>query len=150
HEFSGGQRQRIGIARALSINPEFIVADEPISALDVSVQAQVVNLLQDLQEEYNFTYLFIAHDLSMIRNVCQRVAVMYKGRIVEMAQTDELYRNPLHPYTQVLLSAVPIPDPDIEQNRKRLIMDPNFDYSEQDARMTEVSPGHWVSSSRVS
>ncbi|MEM7331380.1 MAG: ATP-binding cassette domain-containing protein [Chloroflexota bacterium] len=149
HEFSGGQRQRIGIARALAINPEFIVADEPISALDVSIQAQVVNLLQDLQEEFNITYLFIAHDLSMIRNVCKRVAVMFKGRIVELADTDELYQNPLHPYTQVLLSAVPIPDPDIEKKRERLIMDPNFNYGEMDSEMTEVSPGHWVASSRA-
>ncbi|MEM7537181.1 MAG: ATP-binding cassette domain-containing protein [Chloroflexota bacterium] len=149
HEFSGGQRQRIGIARALAVNPEFIVADEPISALDVSIQAQVVNLLQDLQEEFNFTYLFIAHDLSMIRSVCKRVAVMYRGKIVELAPTDELYQNPVHPYTQVLLSAVPIPDPDIEQNRQRLIMDPNFDYSETGSEMTEVSTGHWVASSRV-
>ncbi|MEM7125948.1 MAG: ATP-binding cassette domain-containing protein [Chloroflexota bacterium] len=149
HEFSGGQRQRIGIARALAVSPEFIVADEPISALDVSIQAQVVNLMQDLQEEFNFTYLFIAHDLSMIRSVCKRVAVMYRGRIVELAPTDELYHNPIHPYTQVLLSAVPIPDPDIEQKRKRLIMDPFFDYSESNSEMTEVSPGHWVASSRV-
>ncbi len=149
HEFSGGQRQRIGIARALAVSPKFIVADEPISALDVSIQAQVVNLLRDLQDEFNLTYLFIAHDLSMIRSVCKRVAVMYKGRIVEIAPTDDLYQNPVHPYTQVLLSAVPIPDPDIEQTRKRLIMDPAFDYSEKESQMTEVTPGHWVSSSRV-
>ncbi|MEM7797733.1 MAG: ATP-binding cassette domain-containing protein [Chloroflexota bacterium] len=149
HEFSGGQRQRVGIARAIAIKPVFIVADEPISALDVSIQAQVVNLLQDLQKELNITYLFIAHDLSMIRNVCKRVAVMYKGRIVELAETDELYRNPLHPYTKVLLSAVPIPDPDIEERRKRIIMDPEFDYSESSSEMTEATPGHWVASSRV-
>lgn len=149
HQFSGGQRQRIGIARALALSPSFIVADEPISALDVSIQAQVVNLLQDLQAEMNLTYLFIAHDLSMIRYLCQRVAVMYKGKIVEMADTDELYDNPLHPYTKVLLSAVPIPDPDIEKKRKRIIMDPNFDYSESESRLIEVSPGHFVAASRV-
>lgn len=149
HEFSGGQRQRIGIARALAVQPEFIVADEPISALDVSIQAQVVNLLQDLQKEFNLTYLFIAHDLSMIRYICDRVAVMYRGKIVELADTNELYENPLHPYTEVLLSAVPIPDPDVEKNRKRLIMDPDFDYSEEDPTMTEASPGHFVAASRV-
>ncbi|HRV92102.1 MAG TPA: ATP-binding cassette domain-containing protein [Anaerolineae bacterium] len=149
HEFSGGQRQRIGIARALAVQPEFIVADEPISALDVSIQAQVVNLLQDLQTEFNLTYLFIAHDLSMIRYICDRVAVMYRGKIVELADTNELYEHPLHPYTKVLLSAVPIPDPDIEKTRKRLIMDPDFDYTERDSTMTEVSPGHFVATSRV-
>ncbi|MCB9098178.1 MAG: ABC transporter ATP-binding protein [Anaerolineales bacterium] len=149
HEFSGGQRQRIGIARALAVQPEFIVADEPISALDVSIQAQVVNLLQDLQTEFNLTYLFIAHDLSMIRYICDRVAVMYRGKIVELAETNELYEHPLHPYTKVLLSAVPIPDPDIEKTRKRLIMDPNFDYTERDSTMTEASPGHFVAASRV-
>ena len=150
HQFSGGQRQRIGIARALALNPSFIVADEPISALDVSIQAQVVNLLQDLQKEMNLTYLFIAHDLSMIRYLCQRVAVMYKGKIVEMADTDDLYDNPQHPYTKVLLSAVPIPDPEIEKKRQRIIMDPNFDYSEEDSTLIEVSPRHFVAASRVS
>ncbi|MEM9133767.1 MAG: ATP-binding cassette domain-containing protein [Actinomycetota bacterium] len=149
HEFSGGQRQRIGIARALAVEPDFIVADEPISALDVSIQAQVVNLLQDLQRELQLTYLFIAHDLSMIRYICNRVAVMYKGKIVEYAETDELYNNPVHPYTQVLLSSVPIPDPDKERGRERKILKADFDYTERDSSMTEVSPGHFVASSRV-
>lgn len=122
HEFSGGQRQRIGVARALASNPNFIVCDEPISALDVSIQAQVVNLLEELQDQLNLTYLFIAHDLSMVRHICDRVAVMYLGIIVEMAQRDELYENPLHPYTQALLSAVPIPDPKKARLHKRTIL----------------------------
>jgi oligopeptide transport system ATP-binding protein len=149
HEFSGGQRQRIGIARALALNPSFIVADEPISALDVSIQAQVVNLMKGLQEELELTYLFIAHDLSMIRYLCDRVAVMYKGKIVELAPTDELYDHPLHPYTKVLLSAVPIPDPDVEKARKRQIMDPEFDYSEPTSELVEVSPGHFLAARRA-
>ena len=142
HEFSGGQRQRIGIARALAVNPKFIVCDEAISALDVSIQAQIVNLLKRLQKEIGLTYLFIAHDLSMVKYISDRIAVMYRGRIVEMGSADCVYNNPQHPYTKSLLSAIPLPDPREEKNRKRLVYK-GEEFSEK-ARLQEVEPGHFV------
>lgn len=146
HEFSGGQRQRIGIARALAVEPEFIIADEPISALDVSIQAQVVNLMKKLQREKGLTYLFIAHDLSMVKYISDRIGVMYFGKMVELADAEELYRNPIHPYTKSLLSAIPHPDPETERTRKRIIYDPSqHNYKEgEDVRMREITPGHFV------
>ena len=142
HEFSGGQRQRIGIARALAVNPRFIVCDEPISALDVSIQAQIVNLLKKLQKEQQLTYLFIAHDLSMVKYISDRIAVMYQGKIVELGTADAVYHQPFHPYTKSLLSAIPLPDPQYERNRKRVIYQPTV--LNEPEEMFEITRGHFV------
>lgn len=145
HEFSGGQRQRIGIARALIMEPEFIIADEPISALDVSIRAQVLNLLSDMQKKKRLTYLFIAHDLSVMRFIADRIAVIYKGTIVELGETDKLFSNPLHPYTRALLSAIPLPDPAAEKNKILKVYDPSVhDYSVDKPEWTEIEEGHFV------
>ena len=146
HEFSGGQRQRIGIARAVILNPEMIIADEPISALDVSIQAQVINLLNELREKMGLTVLFIAHDLSVVKYFSDRIAVMYYGKIVELASSDELFKHPLHPYTKSLLSAIPLPDPSYEKKRKRITYNPlsAHDYSKEGPTMREIVPGHFI------
>ncbi len=145
HEFSGGQRQRIGIARSLIMQPEFIIADEPISALDVSIRAQVLNLLSKLKKERGLTYLFIAHDLSVMRFICDRIAVIHKGVIVELAKTEMLFRHPLHPYTKALLSAIPMPDPDFEEQKKLIVYDPSVHSYESDKpRWAEIEPEHFV------
>jgi oligopeptide transport system ATP-binding protein len=145
HEFSGGQRQRIGIARSLALNPKFIVCDEPISALDVSIRAQVLNLLSQLQKERGLTYLFISHDLSVMRFICDRIAVIHKGVLVELAETEKLFAHPLHPYTRALLSAIPLPDPAREKNKVLEVYDPSqHDYSIDKPQWAEVEEGHMV------
>ena len=146
HEFSGGQRQRIGIARALIMNPDFLICDEPISALDVSIRAQIINLLNNLKDEMGLTIMFIAHDLSVVKYFCDRIAVMYFGKIVELASSDELFAHPLHPYTRALLSAIPKPDPLSEKERKRYIYVPQneHDYSKESPKLVEITPGHFV------
>ena len=150
HEFSGGQRQRIGIARALIMEPDFIIADEPISALDVSIRAQVLNLLSSLQKERGLTYLFIAHDLSVVRFICDRIAVIHKGQIVELAESEELFAHPLHPYTQALLSAIPLPDPIAERQKKLLVYDPACHHYSQTNQPSwqEILPGHFILASQ--
>lgn len=144
YEFSGGQRQRIGIARALAVEPKFIVCDEPISALDVSIQSQIINLLDELQAKHNLTYLFIAHDLSMVKYFSDRIGMMYQGKIVEIADADALYNTPKHPYTKSLLSAIPLPDPDYEKQRQRIIYKPDESFFDAGNKLVEVEPGHWV------